>query len=122
MPLPVCKISAQAIEVEIRERVFGAVKISHGPVKNGTGAGKVLARLVMEGDGHLNHALQMPAQWGAAGRLPPGVFKRLVCFEKASLIQEGQAIRQLAMRLPVDDSKAWQRVSPGLRFLIFSTT
>ena len=51
MPLPIGKIDAQSIEVEIGERIFGAAKISQGTVQNGAGAYDVLARLVMKSDG-----------------------------------------------------------------------
>jgi hypothetical protein len=82
IPLPIRKIGAQAIEVEIGERVFGAPKISQRTVENGAGAREVIARLVMKSHGQLNHALEVPTQRAAASRFPPGVFERLVGVKK----------------------------------------
>jgi len=62
MSLPIGKIDAQLIEVEIRKRVFSAAKISQGTVKERAGAGEVFARLVMKGNCQLNQALKMPTQ------------------------------------------------------------
>jgi hypothetical protein len=61
IPLPIRKIGSQAIKLEIGERVFGAGKVSQRTVENRAGTGEVIARLVMKSDGHLNHALKMPA-------------------------------------------------------------
>ena len=61
MPLPVRKHSTQARKIELRERVLGANEIAAGPVKNRSRANKVVARLMMKGDRHLNQTLKMPA-------------------------------------------------------------
>ena len=91
MPLPIGKIDAQALQVEIGERIFGAAKISQSTIQNGTGAGEVVARLVMKGDGQLTQALQMPTQRAALRRFPPGVFESLMGIEKTPLVEESYA-------------------------------
>lgn len=62
----------------------------------------------MKGDRQLNKALEVPAQGTTARRFPPNVFERLVGVEEVPGIKKGQATSELATRLEIQGTKAWQ--------------
>lgn len=112
MRLPIRSIDAQAIEVEIRERVFGAAKISQGTVKNRAGAREVLARLAMKSNGQLNQALKMPAQQAGARRFAPSVFEGLVGIENTPGVKAGYTAPEWPSNRKIQATKTLQRLPP----------
>jgi hypothetical protein len=106
--LPIRKIGAQAIEVEIGKRLFCAGKISQRTVKNGAGAREVIARLVMKSDGQLHHALEVPAQRLPASRCSPGVFERLMGVKKMPRIKQAETATKVRTNLGIPITGKWQ--------------
>ena len=91
---PDFQLSAQPVEIEIGKRAVRAVEIAHGTLQNRARTDMVALGLVMKSDRQLNHTLEVPAQGTMTGRLTPGVFEDLVGVEKASSIEQRQAVLQ----------------------------
>jgi hypothetical protein len=122
MFLPIRKIGTQAIQVKIREGVLGATEISQGAVENGARTRKIFSRLVMKGDGQLNHPLKMAAQWTTARRFPPGVFEFFVGVEEMPGVEQGQSMAELAVNFRLHFTDRLEGTSRKFPFLIVSTT
>jgi hypothetical protein len=95
MLAPIRQVSAQAFEVEIRERAVCAIEIAQGPIQDRACPNTVAGGLMMKSDGQLHHALEMPPQRPVGRHFAPDILENLMRVKKERSVEQIEPLFEL---------------------------